>query len=86
MSTKQMGRFQLYITNDQRQTLQRLAKDRHQEMAELVRAAIDHVYRTGRTSREYQHALDQTFGILKSRKDIRSGIGFQNRMRKSWSR
>ena len=86
MSTKPMERFQLYISRDQRQTLEKLAQDSGQEMSELVREAIDRVYRTGRRVAEFDRALESTFGILKDRTGIHSGSQFQNRLRKRWDR
>ena len=55
-------------------------------MAELVRHAIDRVYRTGRKVEEFERALDQTFGMLRKRRDIRSGVQFHDKVRRLWDR
>ena len=81
-----MERFQFYMTSGQRLTLETLAKARHQEMAELVREAIDRTYRTGRNTEAFSQALGETFGMLRKRSSIRSGIAYQDRMRRLWKR
>lgn len=63
MYTYIVQRTQIYLTEDEARTLDRLAKERGQTRSHLVREAIRQTYLGGRLSdEEFEAALDGAFG------------------------
>ncbi len=61
-----MQRTQIYLTEDEARTLDRLAKERGQTRSHLIREAIRETYLSGRISdEEFEAALAAGFGAWK---------------------
>jgi predicted transcriptional regulator len=62
-------RTQIYLTDDEARTLDRLATERGQTRSHLIREAIRETYGTSRSADEFARALDAAFGSWIDRTD-----------------
>lgn len=76
-----MKRTQIYLTDAERTSLDRLAHGSDKSMSELIREAIDE-YIAERESRDRLNVLDDLAGIWKDRRDLPDF----SEMRTDWDR
>ena len=76
-----MKRTQIYLTNEQWRDLSVLSADEHVPVSELIRRAIDRVYKhNGRD--DFDQALEAVTGMWKDRTDIGSTDDYVRSLRK----
>ena len=77
-----MKRTQIYLTNEQWRELSVLSANESVPVSELIRRAIDHVYkRLGND--DFDQALDAFVGMWKDRTDLGSTDDFVRSLRKN---
>ena len=77
-----MVRTQIYLDDSQKERLEKLARQKHSSMAELVREAVDrYIEDAGKHPGE---GLFASFGLWSDRKE--SGTAYAKRIRREWSR
>ena len=59
-----MRRTQVYLTEEQRRSLDRLAKRERATLAEVIRRAVDEYVARHHRGRDLQEHLDRTLGAL----------------------
>jgi len=76
-----MRRIQIYLDNEQYDSLIIESKKTSKTMSELVREAVN--YKFGITNKNGSNeAVDSVAGLWKNRKDIKSGLDYVNDIRK----
>jgi len=80
-----MVRTQIYLSEEQKRTLERLSAERGVSMAELIRDAVDRLLREERST-NFEVALDKSFGIWRDRKDLQNSQRFLRSLREEWQR
>lgn len=76
-----MVRTQIYLTEEEREELTALGKERGKGQSELIREAVDNFIRQFSNIRR-DSVLDDTAGIWKGRRDLPDFSG----IRKEWDR
>lgn len=64
-----MVRTQIYLTEEERAALKRLAEERSTSQSALIREAID-IFLAARGAQSEEKRLDQSFGIWKERENV----------------
>ncbi len=76
-----MKRSQIYLSVSQWSILRALSHQAHKSVSQLIRDAIEKVYKKPDT--DFETALRQGFGIWKDRKDLPPTDEYIRRLRKS---
>ncbi len=77
-----MKRTQIYLSDEQKDSLKKLSRQKSRPMAELVREAVEN-YIIENTKSELDR-LKESEGIWSDRQDINDSAEYVNDMRKSW--
>lgn len=80
-----MVRTQIYLSEEQKRTLERLSAERGVSMAKLIRDAVDRLLKE-EESTNFEVALDKSFGIWRNRKDLQDSQRFLRPLREEWQR
>lgn len=76
-----MKRTQIYLTTEQWRDLAELSKKEHRSVAELIREAVDQVYRV-KTKKDSKAAVRAAAGIWADRTDLASTEEYVRRLRR----
>ncbi|MBI4668911.1 MAG: CopG family transcriptional regulator [Elusimicrobia bacterium] len=76
-----MKRSQIYLPAEQWHLLRALSLDFHQSVSELIRKALDRVYKKGRQP-NFEEALNQMSGLWKNRRDLPSTQSYVRGLRR----
>jgi Arc/MetJ-type ribon-helix-helix transcriptional regulator len=81
-----MKRTQIYLPEDIWGKLKLASAKIHTSVSDLIRQALTKVYRSPKSKDEIESNLDETFGLWKNRKDIKSGLLYVRKLRKGWDK
>jgi len=76
-----MKRTQIYLTTEQWRDLVNISAREHKPVAELIREAVDNVYRV-KTDQDFKRALHDAAGIWKDRADLEPTDRYVRRLRR----
>lgn len=76
----------IYLRDDQIKKLRYTSIKKREPVAQVIREAVDTYYKIDSNNKlSLKELLEQTYGVLKKNK-IKSGVAYENAMRKKWGR
>lgn len=79
----EMERTQIYLDRNQKEELQKMARERGASMAELIREAV--IEYIAKSKEESVNKIAQTKGLWADRAEITDSDSYVNEIRKQWN-
>jgi len=77
-----MVRTQIYLDERQKSALDKLSVERGASVSDLIRQAVDHFI--AKASTDFEEALEQSFGIWKSKHRVGESSEYVRKLRSEW--
>lgn len=79
-----MVRTQIYLNDHLKSGLNRLSVRRRVTVSELIRQAVEQLLE--KSSLNFEKAVERSFGIWRSRKDIKDSSVYVRKIRREWEK